>query len=156
MSNCSDIACVGGKCHEDTSKVVSGIRELQQKGCVVYSIGGNDWWQFELGLLESTPCEIHTSDCTGPISRFHKPNSSRIHFHHVCVGTEFQPKRAQCDVTNTPCGEFWTLHQMQQRLGHSRIDLFKMDIEGWEWNLIESWADVYTSSPKADHLVLPM
>ena len=34
-------------------------------GCIIYSIGGNNEWQFELDLLQRTKCHIHTFDCTG-------------------------------------------------------------------------------------------
>ena len=50
----------------------------------------------------------------------------------------------------------WTLQQMQQRLNHSRIDLLKMDIEGWEWPLIQSWPDFVSSPQEAEQAILPM
>ena len=156
MTKCSDVSCVGGKCSEDDSKIICGIQQLKQNGCVIYSIGGNNEWQFELELLQKTPCDIHTFDCTGPISRFQVPPNPRLHFHHVCLGTQFQPKKTNCPRINMACGEMWTLHDMQRRLKHDRIDLLKMDIEGWEWPLIESWPDSYSSPQEAEQVILPM
>jgi hypothetical protein len=52
-------------------------------------------------------------------------------------------------------GEIWTLLEMQQRLGHKRIDLLKVDIEGWEFPLFESWPEL--SLPKdSEGILLPM
>merc|ERR1711971_293962 len=110
--------------------------------CVIYSIGGNNQWKFELDLLQTTNCYIHTFDCTGAKARFDKqPSNERSYFHHVCLGTEYEKGAGdeECKDKNTKCGETWTLHQMQQKLGHNRIDLLKVDIEGWEWPLFESW-----------------
>ena len=170
IANCSPMTCVGGECGQDESKNMCGLQELK-KGCIIYSIGGNNLWSFELDLLIRTPCEIHTFDCTGDISRFQKPDNPRLHFHHICLGKEFAPAKPVLDpegkcilkhlnakgiVTKIQkCGETWTLLEMQRRLGHSRIDLFKMDIEGWEWPLFQSWPeldDVVSSS----QVLLPM
>merc|ERR1712129_96348 len=37
----------------------------------------------------------------------------------------------------TPCGELSTLEEVQHRLGHSEVDLLKMDVEGWEWPVFD-------------------
>jgi len=153
--------CIGGACRKDTSKIVclgdndsvyeknSSLSAAKNYGepCVVYSIGGNNQWEFELDVLSKTPCEVHTFDCTGPITRFHKPESDRLHFHHVCLGTQHKPGPDKW-------GEFWTLEKIQETLRHPRIDLFKMDIEGYEWPLFESWP--LLSEKRAPTTVLPM
>jgi hypothetical protein len=134
----------------DETKVTCGINHLKE-GCVVYSIGGNNQWMFELDVLKNTPCEVHTFDCTGPIERFEKPNQDRLHFHHVCLGTTHEPKPDVCH--HGKCGETWTLAEIQKTLGHATIDLFKMDIEGWEWDFLDSWPEL--NSTQADQLLLP-
>jgi len=135
--------CVGGACDSDLSKIVCGLTELQKEHgeCIIYSIGGNNKWNFELDLLQKTPCAIHTFDCTGPPRRFEKPEHDRLHFHHVCLGTEHEDAIAPeaCRWVQGKCGATWTLLEMQQQLGHNRIDLLKIDIEGWEWPLLNSW-----------------
>ena len=82
--------CIGGKCRDDDSKIVCGINLLKKgkeeeqeqhlqrqqhnnNNCVIYAIGGDNQWDFELDLLDKTPCEIHTFDCTGDIKRFQIP-----------------------------------------------------------------------------------
>ena len=76
--------CVGGECGSDTSKIVCGLNTLRSP-CVVYSIGSNNDWSFELGVLKSTSCEVHTFDCTGDRSRFKVPPSNRLFFHYECL-----------------------------------------------------------------------
>ena len=124
MTHCKSTTCIGGDCATDLSKFVCGVDQLKA-GCVVYSIGGNNQWEFELDLVKKTPCHVYTFDCTGPKSRFQVPNHPRIHFHHVCL-TPY----SGTDKFEGMEGEAWTLLEMQQNLGHSRIDLLKMDVEG--------------------------
>ena len=161
MATCKQ-ACVGGECSSDESKIICGLDLLKQKkdaACVVYSIGGNNWWQFERDLLKHVPhCEIHTFDCTGPKSRFQVP--ANVNFHHVCLGPKYMPAPTHFDkpldqlTLNDIVGEIWTLDRMQKNLGHQRIDLLKMDIEGWEWPILKTWPELFdVRSP--DH-VLPM
>ena len=135
-------SCVGGACRDDVSKIVCGLQFLQE-GCIVYSIGGNNNWDFELDLLAKTPCQVHTFDCTGPKSRFKKPDKIRLHFHHICVAAEFIPAPKSCDNgPETICGSMMTIQQIQSLLNHTRIDLLKMDIEGFEWPILESWPEL--------------
>ena len=145
LIGCKNIECIGGPCGRDTSKIACGAAvELEEK-CIVYSIGGNNEWQFELDVLEKTPCEVHTFDCTGDIERFQVPENDRLHFHHICLGTENK-------VTET--GEFWTLDKMTKTFKHEKIDLFKMDIEGYEFPIFQSWP--LRSDRHYDTAVLPM
>jgi len=145
MASCKDLQCIGGECSGDESKYACGISYLSQfsaNDCVIYSIGGNGLWGFEKDLLNRTKCQIHTFDCTGPIGRFRrKPRNSRLHFHHICLGAKFAHGTEDCKPKRTPkrtlCGETWTLDHIQRHLGHDRIDLLKMDIEGWEWPIFD-------------------
>eukprot|EP00977_Amphora_coffeiformis_P005467 scaffold1166_cov103-Amphora_coffeaeformis.AAC.1 len=134
-AQCGPSACVGGQCHEDEAKAVCGFDTLQQShDCIVYSIGGNNQWRFELDILERTHCQVHTFDCTGDLGRFQVPNHNRLHFHHICLGTKYETGTLKGEgncVEGNKCGETWTLLQMQRELQHKRIDLLKMDIEGF-------------------------
>jgi hypothetical protein len=155
MAECNT-TCVGAKCRTDLSKIVCGIEQLQtEEKCVVYSVGGNNQWQFELDILEKTPCEVHTFDCTGNITRFRKPAHPRLSFHHICLGAEHVPYDQDHKCKGGICGDILTLYQIQIMLGHKRIDLFKIDIEGYEWPLFESWPELSDTNQAAD-MVLPM
>ena len=149
--------CIGGRCKSDTSKIACGVTQQNMVApCVVYSIGGNNQWEFERGILDNSPCDVHTFDCTGPKTRYtRQPNSTRSHFHHVCLGTQFIPAPVEPPKSNTaPHGEFWTLPQIQNSLQHAQIDLLKLDIEGWEWPLFNSWPTL--TDMAAPTTVLPM
>lgn len=90
------------------------------------------------------------------MSRFKVPTTNtegRLHFHHVCLGTIHEDSATQC-IGRDKCGETWTLLEMQQRLGHDRIDILKMDIEGFEWPMLEAWPAL--SDHASTQMVLPM
>ena len=95
--------------------------------CLIYSIGGNNQWQFENAMLELTKCEVHTFDCTGEIDRFHVPKNDRLHFHHICLGAKPAIGLGEaCPPGNQLCGDTMTLEQMQKQFKHDKIDLLKM------------------------------
>jgi len=149
--------CVGGACSSDESKIVCGLSELQkERQCIIYSIGGNNQWDFEIDLLQRTTCEIHTFDCTGPSTRFQKPSHDRLKFHHVCLGTEHEDAPANCTGRFHKCGATWTLLEMQLMLGHDRIDLLKMDIETFEWPILLSWPLLLEEKDWSRDVTLPM
>jgi hypothetical protein len=157
MSGCH-LTCIGGACGKDESKIMCGTEQLQSnKQCVIYSVGGNNMWGFELDVLNRTSCEIHTFDCTGSRSRFHKPDNNRLTFHHVCLGAVSQPapeKECTNEGRKTICGPIMTLKEIQSMLGHTQIDLLKFDIEGYEWPIFESWPEISDSSSSS--FVYPM
>jgi hypothetical protein len=153
MATCQK-TCVGGGCSDDQSKILCGLDSVRQSNCVVYSIGSNNMWDFERSILKLNPgCEVHSFDCTGHKSRFKVPEG--IHFHHVCLG----PKNKPAPLNPGPerwsvRGETWTLEKMQSTLNHTRIDLLKMDIEGYEWPLLNSWPELFDI--RSQDAVLPM
>ncbi|KAL7559654.1 hypothetical protein ACA910_006250 [Epithemia clementina (nom. ined.)] len=161
-TECLDKQCIGGPCSSDTSKIVCGLNQLKQLGstgtkggnkCIIYSLGGNNMWSFELELLARTPCDIHTFDCTGDISRFHVPQNPRMFFHHVCLSP--YPTDPKLERPSFMVGESWTLLEMQQKLNHSRIDLLKVDIEGYEHNMFHSWP-ILADLKASRQMLLPM
>ena len=149
-------SCLGGNCRSDRSKIAFGIDQLKQKGCIVYSIGSNNFFEFEQDTLKNTPCEVHTFDCTGRKDRFRNiPDHERMHFHHVCLGDKFEIGPARCKGGENKCGDTWTLLEIQRNLKHTQIDLFKMDIEGFEWDLFHSWPELEDQA-NSEQLLLPM
>lgn len=160
MSACNQ-TCVGGPCGGDESKIICGeeqLKQLKNRECVVYSIGGNNKWQFEIDILKDTPCEVHTFDCTGSISRFQKPDSDRLTFHHICLGASSKPgpiRNCTTEGRNFVCGPTMTLSDIQSMLGHDHIDLLKFDIEGYEWPIFNSWPELSNVTSSAQ-FVYPM
>jgi hypothetical protein len=151
-SSCT-FSCIGGECSADESKIICGmeylqhaVKETEEHGnCIVYSLGGNNLWSFENDILSKTSCQVHTFDCTGPASRFQKPQDDRLTFHHLCLGAVSSPAptMAEEDCASTDiCGPIMTLSEIQARLGHNQVDLLKMDIEGFEWPIFDSWPEL--------------
>ena len=60
-------------------------------------------------------------------------------FHRWCLGrpASFEDnvysKRAENQTF-----EFYSLSEIRHKLGHKKIDMFKMDIEGFEWEILKS------------------
>ncbi|CAB9523094.1 Pfam:DUF672 [Seminavis robusta] len=149
-----------GDCGSDASKIVCGIQHLQE-GCIVYSIGSNNNWIFEEEIYNMTPCHIHTFDCTGPKQRFQPPAiiRNRHTFHHMCLSSHSEPTPTKIVPTgrirSTIMGPMETLEGMQRMLNHTRLDLLKMDVEGYEFPLFESWPEL-TDLTASSKVFLPM
>ena len=123
------------------------------EGGTVYSFGVGKDISFDLALIERFGVEVHAFDPT-PISaewmrRQHPP--PRFHFHPFGVaaydgtaqfalplhhGVSFTMLR---DVPSkrTATGEVCRLSTILEKLGHKRINLLKVDIEGAEYEVIE-------------------
>ena len=118
-------------------KWLCGLRSLQAP-CVVYSFGSHNETSFEQGLRRLKPaCEVHIFD------PFLLPNENYaqtlgVHVHDVGISNidEVWPVGApKCGWKKRPCAKairMETLDTIMRRLGHSYIDVLKMDVEGAE------------------------
>jgi hypothetical protein len=111
----------------DAGKYLCGLDALQE-GCVIYSLGSRLQFNFEFEMIMSSPCEIHTFDCTvAPTAPLHE----RIVYHRTCIA----------DVDSAD-GKYRNLASIARELGHMSIALLKMDIEGYEYGVFEAlWRD---------------
>jgi FkbM family methyltransferase len=109
----------------DGGKWLCGVEKLKEK-CVILSLGSNGQFDFEESMLQNTPCEVHTFDCT------YDGNSlgPRHHYHKQCLGSA---QKAKEDAM------FISLAQAATSLGIDEISLLKMDIEGFEYDVMSSW-----------------
>lgn len=133
---------------------------LGSGACVIYSVGGNNQWEFEEEMLAATACAVHTFDCT--ISAQLPPAlaaSGRFSFHPWCIGGDDDSPAAVANSkgwmaartrevalragaaaasggVETP--ETVSLLSAMARLGHDTVDLLKMDIEGYEYGVWKS------------------
>ena len=96
-------------------------------------------FRFELSIAKATNCEIHTFDCNVAIPKVPPKLSSRLTFHKSCVGG-----RNELDAEGHA---FRTLASIQAELGHKKVDLLKVDIEGFEWELFNTWEDTQSTLP---------
>lgn len=128
----------------DGPKFVCAPDTLQNaQDCLVYSIGSNYDFQFEEGLRKHGPnCEFHTFDGTLNLAEEALPpglEDKNIHFHHWNLASK-------SGLTE----EGWTrksIGDVLKKLGHikRRIDVFKIDCEGCEYEVLPELANYIKS-----------
>ena len=99
-------------------------------GCNVYSLGSDGDTSFEAGVGAAAPgCTIHTLDCTIPADRVPRAETlpPRTHFHPICLGSD-----------DAPDAQFRSLRSIMREFGHANVDLLKVDIEGFEYRVVEA------------------
>ena len=114
-------------------KATVGLASLRQHGgtCTAYGAGVRYEGGTELQLARSG-CAVHAFDCTmNSSARMHKYLSAfaalpNFAFHPWCLGTA--PGRA----------DFMAVDDTMRSLGHRWLDLLKFDIEGHEWDVLDS------------------
>eukprot|EP00245_Coleochaete_scutata_P018775 TRINITY_DN9942_c0_g1_i1.p1 TRINITY_DN9942_c0_g1~~TRINITY_DN9942_c0_g1_i1.p1 ORF type:complete len:169 (+),score=29.46 TRINITY_DN9942_c0_g1_i1:2-508(+) len=102
---------------------------------MVLSIGGNNNYKFEESVLEATPCQVATFDCTvegRDIDRRHK-------FYKKCLGS---------DSLASNNSNYITITDAAQMAGAHDIALLKMDIEGYEYDILSAWKESMTDLPQ--------
>ena len=95
----------------------------------VYSLGTWDDVSFELAI-EKRGCEVHAFEIDpAPVQRIKHIFDSRPlwHLHNVGVGGR-----------NDPANNVRSFPELIKELGHTQIDLIKMDIEGSEFDVVAS------------------
>jgi len=110
---------------------------------------------FELALLDHTACDVFVFDMNPKAAKFiegveRARGSDRLHVFPIGLrghSTEhfFSKCRAELSGDDTTTTGAWdqlaTLHEIMVSLGHDRIDLLKMDIEGWELGVLPQASD---------------
>ncbi|EKX38681.1 hypothetical protein GUITHDRAFT_154654 [Guillardia theta CCMP2712] len=97
--------------------------------CVIYSFGTWDDVAFELGV-EKVGCLLHAFEIDPePIKRIQHIFDARPNWkiHNVGIG-----------AADDAGGKIKTMRTIMRELGHSRVDFVKMDIEGKEYEVVES------------------
>jgi len=98
-------------------KWMCGMSNLLQKPkCIVYSMGSNGQHDFEDEMMTYTSCEIHTFDMD---DFSHVFNGTRVQFHKSKIGD---------GTDGTQTISYW-----MKKLGHTYIDVLKIDIEMGEY-----------------------
>jgi hypothetical protein len=123
-----------GRRHGDGGKFVCGNASyFQAKPCLVYSVGSNGDFSFEIDVKLRYGCEIHTFDPTGNTSLYRSlAKQAGVEFHSLGLsGTHGQMNNSVTNVTS-PLLPFPDIAEL---LGHHQrhIDILKVDCEGCEY-----------------------
>ncbi|KAG7668114.1 hypothetical protein NADE_005159 [Nannochloris sp. 'desiccata'] len=97
---------------------------LTKHTCVVYSLGSNLDYSFEEDILQRTSCQVVTFDCTVSGSSIHPRHT----FLKKCLGSA-------ASMEGNP-QEWVTLSAAMAQFGHSSVTLLKIDIEGYEFDVL--------------------
>lgn len=132
------------------------VPDLLNADSVVYGVGVGTDISFDLGLIDRFGCAVHAFDPT-PVcgdwiaaqalpERFHfhaiglGAQDAEVAFHrpsvdgHVSFSLAGGPERPADDVVLCPVRR---VSSLMDQLGHDHIDLLKMDIEGFEYQVID-------------------
>jgi FkbM family methyltransferase len=129
------------------------------EGGIAYSLGVGEDAELDLALIEQFGLEVHAFDPTPRAVAWvnAQPMPDRFHFHPIGIagydGTaEFTPSKEMANPSfkvrknarpapgQVTC-EVRRLPALCRELGHQRIDLLKMDIEGAEYDVIDDLVD---------------
>jgi FkbM family methyltransferase len=113
---------------------------------------------FDLGLIERFGCEVHAFDPTPSAAAYVAQTvdaDNRFHFHRYGIWSEdrsmpfFEPRIGDQNYNvsdregtgRSIAAEFRSVPSLMAELGHEHIDLLKLDIEGSEYEVIDSVLD---------------
>ena len=128
-------------------------RDPTHPGCVIYSIGSNGDFGFELGMQQQTgpgTCEFHIFDFGNYEAAMRQSGLARAFYHRWGLVKQKPPsknwgwagsQKAPTPTINTK-GEFYGLLDIVRLLGHQDldvIDVFKIDCEKCEWDTYTDW-----------------
>ena len=119
--------------------------QQQRRECVVYAAGLADSVSFENYMTDSVGCHVHGFDCTVLGAKPHW----NFTFHDTCIGQPLDFESNSHSLTKKQTDlpfAFKRLDTIKAELGHSHIDILKMDIEGFEWDILTALLDL----PDAD------
>lgn len=126
----------------DGAKYVCNIHHIkQQEHCVYYGVGVDGEVHFDEALVKYLPhCEMHAFDPTPGSSAGLMPRKLQdlnITFHKNYGLTASD---GPLSIGNLPDLEGRSLATIRRQLGHTQrpIDILKIDIEGSEWEVLES------------------
>jgi len=119
-------------------------QEPTHPGCVVYSIGSNGDFSFELGLQNEVGegvCEFHIFD-PGNFEHAKPKELKRAFYHRWGLEKEITTTRGASSPQRVVGEKYRGLIETVKLLGHKDldvIDIFKIDCEKCEWKTYKDW-----------------
>jgi FkbM family methyltransferase len=126
---------------------------LSQGNPIVYSVGLGHDISFDLALAKAIPCEIFGFDPTPKTRQWIATQPLPGNFHYVPLGLADQDGLVNFAMPSDPSFDDFSiarpikgafvacevrrLTSLAKQLGHDKIDLLKMDIEGAEYRVID-------------------
>lgn len=148
LQPCEDIAHIGGSDYGGWPVPLGRL----DSNSIVYAVGAGADISFDLGLVERLGCEVHSFDPTdGAAQHVAAVAGGRVRFHQVAVWTydgvlrmhrAANPSHIALSAANLqrtresvqmPCR---TIESLRAELGHARIDLLKLTVDGGEYELL--------------------
>lgn len=124
---------------------------LQKPGCVVYSFGSNGQVTFEEGMIKVTDnmCEVHVFDFSASQQQANQVEAIKgvkFHFYGIGAKDEVVQGRFQYEDRVVTSYELKTLPTIMKELGHDWVHVFKMDVEGAEYQVLPSIVTHYAEA----------
>ena len=128
---------------------------LVNRDSTVYSLGIGEDISFDLGLIDQFGAAIHAFDPTPAVKKWIDSQSlpEQFHFHDAAIGDSdgeavfyLPPRKDYISHSMVQASEYskesirvpvMRLSTAMRQLGHTRIDVLKMDIEGAEYTVLQ-------------------
>lgn len=122
----------------DGGKWTCGAENLARRRdtpCVLYSFGVSGDSSFEADMLSTTPCDLWAYDPTvDKIANPLRPSNLRVHFEKL-------------GIAGKDAGDKKTLKTFMDNNGHEWIDVLKVDVEGFEYEMLDNILETFDQLP---------
>ncbi|TCD68574.1 hypothetical protein EIP91_010499 [Steccherinum ochraceum] len=129
----------------DGGKWVCGLHRVEDKpDCVIYSFGINGESSFEAEILERTNhCQIWGYDFSVRSFGPQIPTLSSFRTHFKAYGLAGGDSHGPNDNP-----KMYTLQSLMDLNGHKHIDILKIDVESWEFDVLNAFVKPYLDAGK--------
>jgi len=153
--SCRNLVMFGGGLCDDGGKVLCSTERLNSDSCIVYSFGVGFDHSFEDEVLAMTRCQVFSFDPTPSVIEHMQTQKMSPSWKFLPWGISSEGGEAKLelkDLTSMSTEsayldsdeydvQFFTLQQIMQLLGHTKVDFLKLDIEGMEFQVVDHVLD---------------